>query len=175
MRAVSSSRDRLGRRTGARARRAPRTLGSVVLAEGRARPAGSESLLAIMTNWALFAGFGVCFVLSGLVDSDLVTGLIGFASFLAGFGAHIIINRIFASGFTGPQVALALGAFTAGVLCFIVGALFDPGFTATDLVIGIAGFGALVCGFMAYVLINYGIQGSYEMLHQLHRQERRAS
>jgi hypothetical protein len=162
MRAVDSPRDRIGRRAGARARRTPRTLGSVVLAEGLARPAGSESLLAIMTSWALFAGFGVCFVLSGLADSDLVTGLIGFASFLAGFGAHIIINRIFASGFTGPQVALALGAFTVGVLCFIVGALFDPGFTATDVALGIAGFGALACGFLAY-----------EMLHRLHRREGR--
>jgi hypothetical protein len=168
MRALASSRTRPSRP-------ARRKLGGVVMAEAAARPAGSESLLAIMTNWALFASFGMCFVLSGLAESDLPTGLIGFASFLAGFGAHIIINRIFGIGFSGPQVALALGAFSAGALCFIAGALFDPGFTPTDLVIGIAGFGVLTAGFLAYVLITYGIQGSYEMLHQLHRQERRGA
>lgn len=146
-----------------------------MLGDSVERPAGSESLLAIMTSWALFAAFGVCFVLSGLAESDLVTGLIGFVAFLAGFGAHIIINRIFDVGFSGPQVALALGAFTAGVLCFIAGAIFDPDFTEADLIIGIAGFGALVTCFLAYVLIKYGIRGSYEMLHQLHSQERRAS
>jgi hypothetical protein len=162
-------------RRATRVRRGRRSLGSVGMSEAAARPAGLESLLAIMTNWALFAALGVCFVLSGLAESDLPTGLSGFALFLGGFGAHIIINRIFGLGFSGPQVALALGAFTAGVLCFIAGALFDPSFTATDLVIGIAGFGALAAGFLAYVLISFGIQGSYAMLHELHRQERRSA
>jgi hypothetical protein len=136
--------------------------------------APSEGVLAVMTSWAVFAGFGLCFVLSGLADSDLPVGLAGFAALLAGFGVHIVLNRIFGLGFTGPVVALGLGAFAAGVLCFIVGALFDPGFTATDLVIGIAGFGALAGAFLLYVLIRHGLVGFYDSLHQLHRQERRA-
>jgi len=135
--------------------------------------APSEALLAVMTSWAVFAGFGLCFVLSGLAESNLLVGLFGFAAFVAGFGAHIVINRIFDLAFTGPQVALALGAFAIGVLCFIAGVLFDPGFTATDLTIGVAGFGALTGAFVLYILIRYGLGGSYEMLHQLHRQERR--
>jgi hypothetical protein len=145
----------------------------------RARPDGaaapSESTLAVMTNWAFFASFGICFVLSGLADGDMLVGLAGFAGFVAGFIAHIIINRIFGTGFTGPQVALALAAYTVGVLCFIAGAIFNPGFGPADLAIGLAGFGALTVCFVGYVLISYGIRGSYDMLHRLHSEERRAS
>jgi hypothetical protein len=138
------------------------------------RAAPSEGLLAVMTSWAVFAAFGLCFVLSGIADSDLLLGLIGFALLLVGFGAHIVINSIFGLGFTGPQVALALTAFSVAALSFIAGAIFDPGFTETDLIIGIAGFGALTFAFLIYVLIRYGLRGSYAMLHQLHRAERRA-
>ncbi len=151
-----------------------RLRGKVEVSEAANQPAPSEGKLAVMTSWAFFAGFGLCFVLSGLAESDLLIGLIGFAAFLAGFGAHIVINLIFDMGFTGPLVALSLGAFAVGVLCFMAGAIFDPGFTATDLIIGIAGFGALSGAFVLYVIIRYGIGGSYEMLHQLHREARRA-
>jgi hypothetical protein len=136
--------------------------------------APAESLLAVMTSWAFFAGFGFCFALSGLADGDLVVGLLGFAAFIAGFVAHLIINRIFGIGFTGPQVSLALAAFTVAVLCFIAGAIFNPAFGAVDIVIGLTGFGALTATFVGYVLITYGIRGSYAMLHRLHGEERRA-
>lgn len=169
MSALVSSRTRRSRGTAAVTRGHRRPLGSVTIAAQSDRPAGSESLLAIMTSWALFAAFGLCFVLSGLAESNLAVGLLGFAAFMAGFGAHVVINRIFGGGFSAPQATLALGAFTVGVLCFIAGAIFDPGFTATDLLIGIVGFGGLITAFLLYVLIRYGIRGSYDMLHQLHR------
>ena len=41
-----------------------------------------EHRLAIMTNWALFAGFGICFVLSGFSHDDPSIGLFGFALFV---------------------------------------------------------------------------------------------
>lgn len=137
--------------------------------------APAESTLAVMTSWAFFAPFGLCFVLTGLADRDLLAGLAGFAAFIAGFVAHLIVNRIFDVGFTGPQVALGLGAYTVGALCFIGSAIFSPAFDATDMAIGLAGFGALIVCFVGYVLIVYGIRGSYEMLHRLHSEERHAS
>lgn len=131
-----------------------------------------EHRLAIMTNWALFASFGFCFVLSGFSGSDPVAGLVGFAAFILGFIAHIIINRIFRVGFTSPQVALGLGAFVVAVLAFIANAIFDPGFGSMDVYIGFAGFGAVMVSFIGYVFINYGVRGSYAMMHRLHSRER---
>ena len=49
--------------------------------------------LAVMTNWALFGSFGLCFTLTGFSAADLLAGLFGFALLAAAFGAHIVINR----------------------------------------------------------------------------------
>lgn len=130
-----------------------------------------EHRLAIMTAWSLLGSFGFCFVLSGFSGNDPVMGLLGFAAFVAAFVAHLILNRIFATGFSPAQVALGLSAFTVAVLCFILSSVFDPAFGETDRLVGFAGFGALTLCFVLYLMINYGVRGSYAMLHRLHRRE----
>ena len=126
-----------------------------------------------MTNWAFFASFGFCFVLSGFSQSAPISGLVGFAAFVAGFIAHVIINRIFGAGFTNPQIALGLTIFIVCVFCFIASSLLDPSFTEIDVLIGLAGFSAIMGCFIVYVMINYGLRESYAMMHRLHGQERR--
>ncbi len=117
-----------------------------------------------MTNWAFFGGFGVCLVLSGLADGDLPVAGSGFAGFVAGFIAHIIINRIFGTGFTQPQIALGLAAFTVGVLCFIASAIFDPAFGEADSRSGSSVSARSTAASSATSSINYGVRGSYEMV-----------
>jgi hypothetical protein len=131
-----------------------------------------EHRLAIMTNWALWAGFGMCFVLSGFSRADPVTGLIGFAFVVAGFISHVIINRIFSTGFTTPQVSLALVAFVIAVLSFIASSVFDPSFGETDVLVGLIGFSAIMACFVVYIMINYGIRGSYAMIDRLNARGR---
>jgi hypothetical protein len=133
----------------------------------------SEHRLAVMTNWAFFASFGFCFVLSGFSGNQPIAGLAGFAIFVAGFVAHVIINRIFGVGFSNAQIALGLTIFTVSVLSFIASSLFDPAFSEADVLVGLAGFGAIMSCFIVYVMINYGIRESYAMMHRLHSQERR--
>ncbi len=134
-----------------------------------------EHRLAIMTNWALFAGFGICFVLSGFSHDDPSIGLFGFALFVAGFVAHIIINRIFNVGFSNSQVALGLAAFVVGALSFIASCLFNPRFGQTDVFVGLSGLSAIMGCFVIYVLINYGVRGSYVMIDRLNARGRRLS
>ncbi len=131
-----------------------------------------EHRLAIMTNWAFVLAFGVCVVLSGFSVSDPVMAIAGFAVIVAGFIVHVIINRIFSTGFTNPQVALGLVAFVAAVLCFVLVSLFDPAFDQADILAGFGGFGALIVCFVVYVMINYGVRGSYAMIHRLHSHAR---
>ena len=125
-----------------------------------------------MTNWALLAGFGICFVLSGFSQADPLVGLAGFALFVVGFIAHVIINRIFGVGFSTPQVSLGLLAFVVAVLSFVAGSIFDPSFRETDVVVGLVGFSAIIACFIVYVMINYGIRGSYAMIDRLHMRGR---
>ena len=126
-----------------------------------------EHRLAIMTSWALWAGFGLCFVLSGFSGIDPVIGLIGFSCFVAGFISHVIINRIFSTGFTTPQVSLALVAFVVAVLGFVARSLSDPSFGEKNVLVGLVGFSAIIACFVVYIMINYGIRGSYAMIDRL--------
>ena len=87
-----------------------------------------EHRLAAMTNWAFFGSFGICLVLSGFAEASMIAGLAGFATLIAGFAAHIVINRIFRVGFSQPEIALGLGSFVVGVLCYLASVLVNPSF-----------------------------------------------
>jgi drug/metabolite transporter (DMT)-like permease len=131
--------------------------------------------LAVMTDWGLLGGFGVCLILSGFAEDSLVAGLAGFALLIAAFVAHVVINRIFQAGFSQPQIALGLTSFTVGVLCFIVSVLFNTNFVEADVEIGLLGFTALAASFIVYVIINYGVRESYAMVYRASVRERRGA
>ncbi len=129
--------------------------------------------LATMTGWGFFGSFGICLILSGFAEDSLVAGLSGFGLLIAGFVVHIIVNRIYGTGFSQPQIALGLGAFTVGVLSFIASVLFNGAFGEVDVAIGLVGFSALAAAFVLYIVVNYGVRGSYQMVYRLHGEERR--
>jgi hypothetical protein len=132
-----------------------------------------EHRLATMTGWGFFVSFGVCLILSGFAEDSLIAGLSGFAMIVAGFVAHIILNRIYSVGFSQAQIALGLGAFTIGVFCFVASVLFGGGLGEADVAIGLVGFSGLAAAFVIYIVINYGVRGSYQMVYRLHADERR--
>jgi hypothetical protein len=132
-----------------------------------------EHRLAMMTGWAFFGSFGVCLILSGFAEDSMIAGLAGYLTIITGFLAHVLINYIFAGNFTQPQIALGLGAFTLGVLCYIASVLVNPGFTEIDVATGLIGFTALAATFVVYIVINYGVRGSYQMVYRIHAGERR--
>jgi hypothetical protein len=132
-----------------------------------------EHRLATMTGWGFFGSFGICLILSGFAKDSLIAGLSGFAVIVTGFVAHIIVNLIYGMGFSQPQIALGLGAFTVGVVCFIASVLFSGGFGEVDVAIGLVGFSGLAAAFVIYIIINYGVRGSYQMVYRLHAEERR--
>ena len=126
-----------------------------------------ERRLAVVANWALFGSFGLGLIQSGGADGRSVLGLIGFALIIVGFIAQVIINRIFGGGFTSGEIALGFSAFGVALIGFVARWLFDPGFTAADAVIGLAGFAAIIASFIAYIVLRYGLKGSFSMFHQL--------
>jgi hypothetical protein len=126
-----------------------------------------------MTNWAFFGSFGICLILSGFSEASMIAGLAGFATLIAGFTAHIVINRIFRVGFGQPEIALGLGSFVVGVLCYLASVLVNPSFGEANVASGLIGFSALAATFVIYVIVNYGVRGSYQMIYRLHAQERR--
>jgi hypothetical protein len=132
-----------------------------------------EHRLAIMTGWGFFGSFGICLILSGFAENSLIAGLSGFVVIVAGFVAHIILNRIYGTGFSQAQIALGLAAFTVGVFCFIASVLFGGILGEADVAIGLVGFSGLAAAFVTYIVINYGVRGSYQMGFRLNAEERR--
>lgn len=132
-----------------------------------------EHRLAVMTCWVFFGSFGVCLILSGFAEQSMTAGLAGFFTVIVGFLAHILLNAIYRAGFTQPQIALGLGAYTVGVLCYLASILVSPDFGEIDVATGLIGFSALAAAFVTYIIVNYGVRGSYQMMYRTHAQERR--
>jgi hypothetical protein len=128
-----------------------------------------EKRLAVVTNWSLFASFGMCFVLSGFSASSWGFGLLGYALLVLGFVGHLVINHVFDTGFSPGEVALGLVLFGISALSFIASALFNPHFGPENLGLGLAGFGAMVACLVFYLIIHYGMRGTWVLVHTLRR------
>ena len=128
-----------------------------------------ERRLAVMTNWAFFGSFGLCFALSGFSEADLLAGLFGFALLAAAFGAHVIINHLFRTRFSKGEVALGLTAFIFSVLGFVLSWLLLPHFDTANIAIGLAGFSLLFSCFLFYLVAHHGVRGSIDMFDRVRR------
>ena len=128
-----------------------------------------ERRLAVMTNWAFFGSFGLCFTLSGFSAADLLAGLFGFALLAAAFGAHVIINHLFRTRFSKGEVALGFIAFVVSVLGFVLSWLVLPHFDTANIAIGLAGFSLLFACFLFYLVAHHGVRGSIDMLDRVRK------
>ena len=124
-----------------------------------------ERKLAVMTNWAVCAPFGIGLIQSGLANDEIPVGLLGFAILIVGFIAQIIINAAFGGGFNRGEIALGIGAFGVAVLAFIVGWIANPEFDSAAIIISLAGFAALIASFLIYLTAKYGLKGAFSMFH----------
>lgn len=127
----------------------------------------AEHRLAIITSWGFFGAFAFCFVVSGFSGGNLAAGLLGFALFIVGFAAHVILNWIFKTDFTAAQAALGFLVFIVAALSFIGSWLFDPNFGATNLAIGLGGFSAIIGSFMFYMFARFGMRGSFTLFDRI--------
>ena len=59
--------------------------------------------------------------------------------------------------------------FGISALSFIGSWLFDPGFGSVNLGIGLAGFAAMTACLLGYLVVTYGLRGSYLMIHSLRK------
>ncbi|MBX6321361.1 MAG: hypothetical protein IRY94_06000 [Rhodospirillaceae bacterium] len=125
----------------------------------------AERRLAVVTSWAVSGGFGLACILTGFRDAQEVPGLIGFAVVIAGLVAHVIINRVFGTGFTNGEIVLGFIIFGVALLVFMAAWIADPAFGEARVVIGLAGFAAIIACFIAYIVTKHGLKGSFSMFH----------
>ncbi len=126
----------------------------------------TEKRLAVATSWALFASFGLCFILSGFGAQQWLYGLAGFALIVAGFISHVIINVVFKKGFSEGEIVTGFIAFGVSLVCFILACLLDPALGPTDVAMGIGGFAAIVACFLVYLITKFGLRGAFSQFHR---------
>jgi len=85
-----------------------------------------------------------------------------FAAILAGFVAHVIVNVVYATGFSSRELGLGLIVYVTGLIAFVMASLVSPSFAAHNfmpLSVGFIVTGAVV---VFYLIIRYGARQAFE-------------
>lgn len=88
--------------------------------------------------------------------------LAGFAVILAGFAAHVIVNAVYATGFSPRELGLGIVAYGIGLVLFLSVSLVDAPFAALNfmpLSIGFIAVGAVV---VFYLITRYGARQAFD-------------
>ncbi|MET3579841.1 hypothetical protein ABID19_002872 [Mesorhizobium robiniae] len=88
--------------------------------------------------------------------------LAGFAAILVGFVAHVIVNVIYATGFSPRELGLGLVIYGLALVLFVVLSLVRVPFAANNflpLSIGFITMGAVV---VFYLITRYGARQAFE-------------
>jgi len=86
----------------------------------------------------------------------------GFAAILAGFVAHVIVNAVYATGFSPRELGLGLIVYGTGLVAFVMASLVNAAFAAHNfmpLSVGFIVTGAVV---IFYLITRYGARQAFE-------------
>jgi hypothetical protein len=123
-----------------------------------------ERSVLIFAIWAVLGILGLCVFLEGMKTDWWALSATGVLLIVLAFVAHIIVNRIFDTGFTPGEATLGIGAYGVLGLIFVVsatgGALSMP-----DYYSGLTLFGVLAAGFLAYLFTRHGLRGAFSRFH----------
>jgi hypothetical protein len=129
----------------------------------------TQRQLLVSTAWGVFGTFGLAFATSGFSRADLWSGLLGFGCIVAGYVAHIIINRLHHTGFSAGEVALGFIAFAVSATSFALSWVSTPGFPLVNVAIGLSGFVAILAVFVFYMVAIHGVRGSIVLIDSARR------
>lgn len=97
-----------------------------------------------------FSGAGAGFILAA------------FAVILAGFIGHVIVNAVFATGFSPRELALGLVLYGCALVAFGLSTLLQPDIRATIFIPAGAGFALLLAAVVFYMVTRAGLRGAFE-------------
>ena len=135
------------------------------MAQPSALPADSERLdrhALVMAIW-LPAGFvAAAFLHLGLDGGPIAALVCAFASVLAAFAGHVIVNVVTRTAFTARELGLGLVLYLAALLAFGLTALLDPALWAGRHWIAGSGFVVLAAAVAFHLVTARGVRGAFE-------------
>lgn len=119
--------------------------------------------------WLGFAFLAVTLLKLGIEYANLWALSLGFASVLAGFIAHVLVNIVFRTLFTPREVALGLFVFAICLLWFGLAVIFYPQHRIS-LILPIAlGFVALTTAVLFTMITWLGVRGAFDSFDIIRR------
>ena len=86
----------------------------------------------------------------------------GFGTVVVGFVAHVMVNAVLGTGFSGREIALGLVLFGLAVIALILAVLFDPAFAARFLLPVALGLIGLAAAVVFYMVTRFGTRGAFQ-------------
>lgn len=123
-----------------------------------------ERSLLVFAVWSVLGLLALIMHLEGLSRESYSIALVGTGLLLTAFGAHVIINAIFNTGFTPGETALGLSVFGVITLLFIGGAL-SGGLSRAYFLSGLTLLAAVVVAFLTYLITRHGLRGAFSRFH----------
>lgn len=133
-----------------------------------------ERNILVFAIWAVLGFLGLGIFLEGLARDLWLLSALGIALIVVAFGAHIIVNGIFGTGFSPGETALGIGAYGFLGLVFVLATVGDD-MTTADFYSGLTLFGVLAAGFLAYLLTRHGLRNAFSQFHIKSASEREAT
>jgi len=124
----------------------------------------TERGILVFTIWACLGFLGLGILLEGFARDSWPVSACGVGVIVLAFVAHIIVNGVCDTGFSGGEAVLDVGIYGFLGLLFIAAALFGD-LTMPDLYSGLTLFGMLAAGFLAYLATRHGLRGAFSRFH----------
>ena len=119
--------------------------------------------------WLGFAFLAVTLLKLGIEHANLWALSLGFASVLAGFIAHVLVNIVFRTLFTPREVALGLFVFAICLLWFGLAVIFYPQHRISLFLPIALGFVALTTVMIFTMITWLGVRGAFDSFDIIRR------
>lgn len=86
----------------------------------------------------------------------------GFAALLAGFVAHVIVNAVLGTTFTGREAGLGMVVYAIGMVALVLAVLLGDGFAVRFFLPAASGMIALLLAAVFYMLIRFGTRDAFD-------------
>jgi hypothetical protein len=123
----------------------------------------------VMALWLGFAFLAVTLMKLGIEYASWWALSLGFASVLAGFIAHVLVNVVFKTLFTPKEVALGLSVFAVCLLWFGLAVIFYPQHRLSLFLPIALGFVALTAAVIFTMITWLGVRGAFESFDIIRR------
>ena len=119
----------------------------------------------ILSLWIGFASMAVILFHLGLTKDNWIFLSAGFALFLAGFIAHIIVNAVAGTGFQTRGAFFGLFVFALGILAFLISVVIGVEYSTENFLTISSGLVLILVMIIFYMITKNGLRDAFDQFN----------